>query len=77
MKTAMQEMIDWLKSQEAICLKNSNQHEADILNGHILVSLTLLEKEKQQIIKAFDDCDINSGEDSLDGTIYYNKKYKQ
>lgn len=77
MKTAMYEMIEWLKSQETICLKYGYKHEANSLNGHILVAISLLEKEKQQIIKAFDDCDINSGEDSIDGTMYFNKKYKQ
>lgn len=53
MKTAMQEMIDWLKSQEDICISNVNQYQADFINGHILVSLPLLEEEKAQITNAF------------------------
>lgn len=86
MKTAMQEMIDWLKSQESICLQNGNQSHADFLNGHILVALSLLEKERQQIIDAhvsdlITDYDqrlcIETDISLVNGEIYYNLKYKE
>ena len=86
METAMQEMIDWLKRQEAICLNTGKQHEADFLNGHILVAISLLEKEKQQIVDAFDSELIYDYDQRLcietditlaGGEIYYNLKYKQ
>jgi len=86
MKTAMQEMIDWLKSQESICLQNGNQYHADFLNGHILVALSLLEKEKQQIVDSFDSDLIYDYDQRLcietditlaGGEIYYNLKYTE
>jgi hypothetical protein len=79
-------MIDWLKSQEAICLQNGNQYQADFLNGHILVALSLLEKEKQQITDAFNseliyDYDqrmcIENDITLAGGDIYYNLKYTE
>jgi len=77
MKTAMQEMIDWLKNQESICIKNGNQYQADFLNGHILVALSFIEKEKQQITKAYDFGYEDAGDmpSLLFGEDYYNKKY--
>lgn len=86
MKTAMQEMIDWLKNQEAVCLTAGRQHEADFLNGHILVALSLLEKEKQQIVDAhvselITDYDqrlcIETDISLANGEIYYNLKYAE
>lgn len=85
MKTAMQEMIEWLQSQEAICLQLGKQSDADFLNGHILVAISLLEKEKQQIIDAhvselITDYDqrlcIETDISLANGEIYYNLKYK-
>lgn len=82
----MQEMIDWLKSQESICLQNGNKYHADFLNGHILVALSLLEKERQQIIDAhvsdlITDYDqrlcIETDISLANGEIYYNLKYKE
>lgn len=82
----MQEMIDWLKSQESICIKNGKQHEADFLNGHILVAISLLESEKQQITDAFNSELIYDYDQRLcienditlaGGDIYYDLKYKQ
>lgn len=86
MKTAMQEMIDWLKRQETICLTAGKQHEADFLNGHILVAISLLESEKQQITDAFNSELIYDYDQRLcienditlaGGDIYYDLKYKQ
>ena len=82
----MQEMIDWLKSQEGICLQNGNQYQADFLNGHILVALSLLEKEKQQIADAFNSELIYDYDQRLcienditlaNGDIYYDLKYTE
>ena len=81
----MQEMIDWLKSQEAICISNGNHYQADFLNGHILVALPLLEEEKAQITNAFvngmmQGCTLQLREEFKmvqTPEQFYNEKYKE
>ena len=51
-KTSMQELVDYLKKQYAICLLDGRQHEANRLDKHIAVAISLLEKEKQQVVEA-------------------------
>ena len=63
MKTAMQELFEWLE--------NSSDIENDILDWET-VKTNALEKEKEQIIEAFID-----GEDGVPAEEYYNQTYNQ
>ena len=63
MKTAMQELFEWLE--------NSSDIENDILDWET-VKTNALEKEKEQIIEAFID-----GEDGVPAEQYYNQTYNQ
>lgn len=63
MKTAMQELLEWLETP-AIWGENNFSVKSKVNQ--------LLEKEKTQIMKAFDDGDVSVG---IDGKVYYDKKY--
>lgn len=85
MKTAMQEMIEWMERQSKIAIDNGNRNYAEHLNGHISVATTLLEKEKQQLIEAGNICGnmliandiVITGDHSLSvGENYYNQTFK-
>jgi hypothetical protein len=74
MKTAMQELIEWLE--------NSSDIQNDILNWEV-VKENALEKEKEQIINAHTNAyligeDDISVDDANEASIkYYNKTYNQ
>jgi len=80
MKTAMQEMIEWLDRQRVICINSKKQHEADFLNGHISVATTLREKEKQHLIDAHNEGWLNGTEfpkkNHIQAEDYYNETFK-
>ena len=74
MKTAMQELIEW-----------ANQYEGQMISADqvILKSYQLLEKEKEQIIDAYEDGKENQRETITNmykyiiGEYYYNQTYNQ
>ena len=74
MKTAMQELIEYVESNEIVYNKDL-----------ILKSKELLEKEKEQIINAFEvgykSCDIDEAFEInrklASGELHYNKTYNQ
>jgi hypothetical protein len=73
MKTAMQELIDW-----------TNQYEGQMISADqvVLHAYKLLEKEKEQIIKAVEDTRGNIVprmfiSENLSGEQYYNQTYNQ
>jgi len=72
MKTAMQELIEWLE--------NSSDVQNDILNWEI-VKKNAFEKEKEQIVKAWEDGDYayfyskETGRDFDNGEEYYKDVY--
>jgi hypothetical protein len=74
MKTAMQEFLEWLE--------NSSDVQNDILNWRI-VKENALEKEKEQIINAYEDGKENQRESITNiykyiiGEYYYNQTYNQ
>jgi len=79
MKTAMQELIEWLE--------NSSDIQNDILNWEI-VKKNAFEKEKEQIIDAWEKgyctgCVVgsndytNEDEEKDNGNYYYNQTYNQ
>jgi hypothetical protein len=69
MKTAMQELIEWLE--------NSSDVQNDILNWEI-VKKNAFEKEKEQIMMAYNDGFLNAGlKQWKKSTEYYNQTYNQ
>jgi hypothetical protein len=68
MKTAMQELLKWAKNSDMSDTMISPQDLLNVINP-------LLEKEKQQIIDAYNRgiCD----NEVLDGQDHYNQTYKQ
>jgi len=82
MKTAMQELIEKLKAQQKILEKEDNIVLAAALYAGQRMAEDLLEKEKEQIIDAYDEGIIN-GEANEDGNgkmfynLYYNQTYNQ
>ena len=67
MKTAMQELIEWIESNEII------------YNKELILKLKeLLEKEKEQIINDFDNgIYVGTYAVDKDGEQYYNETYNQ
>ena len=77
-KTAMQTLIDELKYQ----FSHSDNHLQTIVNIVQKAENELFEKEKEQIIDAYDYgyyCASNgtSAEITLDGKMHYNQRYNQ
>jgi hypothetical protein len=72
MKTTMQEMLEWIEQ------RFNNPQETEVFKK----ATELLEKEKEQIIDAYDEGIIN-GESNEDGNgkmfynLYYNQTYNQ
>jgi hypothetical protein len=73
MKTAMQELIDWIKEHR--------DNDKILMQQHVIAKgYELLEKEKEQIIDAYDKgSDVNDDLKPLYGTPeeYYNQTYNQ
>jgi hypothetical protein len=66
MKTAMQELIEWIESNEIV------------YNKELILKLKeLLEKEKEQIMKAYKDHHDLGHIFGLDTEQYYNQTYNQ
>jgi hypothetical protein len=77
MKTAIQELIDLLETQKRLFIEAERHTLADGIGRTIVLSKQFLEKEKEQILRAFDlgmhEClayDTNSNN-------YYNQTYNQ
>ena len=66
MKTAMQELIEYLESR---------YFEYEI-SSILLKSKELLEKEKEQIINAAKSCNYIGGATDIEAEKYYNQTYK-
>lgn len=82
MKTAMQELIELLKELQLGAKKSGATEFQIAMTFAIGRAETKLEKEKEQIIDAFDygyHCASNgtSAEITLDGEINYNQTYNQ
>jgi hypothetical protein len=81
MKTAMQELIEWLKEQRD---RPMGQGAPLLMTQHVIAKCyECLEKEKEQIIEAYEDGKQN-GIDSITnihmyiiGEKYYNQTYNQ
>lgn len=83
MKSAIQELIEWLNNQMALAPKEMLPSERGLYNGYLNTknkAERLLEKEKQQIIDDFDNGQANHDpkcQDYKNGLEYYNQTYNQ
>jgi hypothetical protein len=77
MKTAMQELIDDLRELKKHSKDNKQDTSFDIGMTFAIARAELrLEKEKEQIMMAFNDGKINSVLKKRDSEEYYNQTYK-
>ena len=81
MKTAMQEAIEIIEERLKIL---STVQKTESVNGAIAgyqyskyLLMELLEKEKEQIMMAFNDGKVNAVLKKINSTEYYNQTYKQ
>jgi VIT1/CCC1 family predicted Fe2+/Mn2+ transporter len=80
-KTAMQELINLLETQRRLFIEAERHTLADGIGRTILLSKQFLEKEKEQIIEAYEDGKQNGIESITNvnkytiGEYYYNQTY--
>jgi hypothetical protein len=78
MKSAMQELIDWLNVKIEILENEYSMSIASGIRAAKMEAEKLLEKEKEQIEIAFDlGRDEVTSAFIIDGEDYYNKKFNQ
>jgi hypothetical protein len=95
MKTAMQEMLDFAKAHQELCHINAKKCKDKVLKKQLEAGVTsytfvimeakkLIEKEKQQIVKAvndtYDTCQVleqGNMPTAIEGKDYYNQFYTQ
>ena len=77
MKTAMQELIDRLDKTEKQLDKENNLVMSSALYAAKSMALEYLEKEKEQIIDAYNQGTLDGESSMLEYPNYYNQTYNQ
>lgn len=75
----MQELLDWLNEKMALAPKEMLPSERGLYNGYLNTKVKvegLIEKEKQQIIDAWDKSTAATTLEDT-GEIYYNQNFKE